>query len=112
MASISEDLPAPVGPVIANRSSCSKSTTVRWRKAVKPSMSSLSGLTALLFQQLAEQAQHWRLGHLPPAQRRAIEGRKQLLRSQPGQRFPPLLARAGSVPDHVDRVGQRVAHLG
>ena len=46
MASMTLDLPAPVGPVSANRSTPSKSTTVRSRNVVKPSSSSRAGLTA------------------------------------------------------------------
>src|SRR4030095_13863633 len=40
MASMSDDLPAPVGPVIANRSRSRKSTLVGERKLVKPESSS------------------------------------------------------------------------
>src|SRR6266536_1168427 len=44
MASRSEDLPDPVGPLMANTSSVVKSISVASRKAVKPFSSSLSGL--------------------------------------------------------------------
>src|SRR4051794_5418027 len=54
MASTRLDLPDPVGPVKANKSASSKSTTARSRKAVKPSTSSRLGRTGLL-QQLGEQ---------------------------------------------------------
>src|SRR3954447_21983931 len=54
MASTRLDLPEPVGPVKANRSAPSNSTTVRSRKAVKPSTSSRLGRTGLL-QQLRKQ---------------------------------------------------------
>ena len=46
MASMMLDLPAPVGPVRANRSAPAKSTSVRSRKVLKPSMTSRSGRTA------------------------------------------------------------------
>src|SRR5579871_2169917 len=51
-------LPAPVGPVITNSSSGSKSTSSCSRNAVKPSIASLSGRTAHLLEQLVEQPQH------------------------------------------------------
>src|SRR6266705_2394572 len=38
-----EVFPAPVGPVIANRSNFEKSMAARWRKLVKPSISRLIG---------------------------------------------------------------------
>jgi hypothetical protein len=50
-----EDLPAPVRPQIAKRSREVKSITVRLRKAVKPSSSSLSGLTSHLIVQSLEE---------------------------------------------------------
>src|SRR5215218_6646262 len=70
MASMSEDLPAPVGPQKANSSASPNDTSVRSRKALKPSTSKSSGRIArprvarprlaLLgrrqFEQLAEQA--------------------------------------------------------
>ena len=67
MASMTLDLPAPVGPVSANRSTPSKSTTVRSRNAVKPSSSSRTGLIRRrLLDQLGEERQ--------PASRRPRPG--------------------------------------
>ena len=43
-ASMSDDLPAPVGPVMAKRSRPERSRASFSRKEVKPSTSSLSGL--------------------------------------------------------------------
>src|SRR5437016_9844648 len=55
MASISEDLPAPVGPVMAKRSREAKSIVARRRKAVKPSSSSFSGFTGDLVVESAKE---------------------------------------------------------
>src|ERR1035441_7779699 len=48
-------LPAPVGPVMTNSSRPSKSISWRSRKAVKPSIVSLSGRTGDLLKELVEQ---------------------------------------------------------
>src|SRR3954447_4190822 len=63
MASTRLDLPDPVGPVNANRSAPSNSTTVRSRKAVKPSTSSRLGRMGFL-QQRGEQRPEPRVGNI------------------------------------------------
>src|SRR5436309_145396 len=50
-----EVLPAPVGPVIANRSSFEKSMETRSRKLVKPSISRLIGRIGFLFVKCGKQ---------------------------------------------------------
>src|SRR5687767_11356938 len=59
MASITLDLPAPVGPVRAKRSAPSKSISTGSRKAVKPATSRRSGRIGglRLVEQLGEQGQ-------------------------------------------------------
>src|ERR1035437_7458492 len=50
------DLPAPVGPVMTNRSKSFSTMLCRSRKAVKPWSSSFSGRTADLLKELVENA--------------------------------------------------------
>src|SRR5688500_12253855 len=59
MASTMLDLPAPVGPLRANTSAPSKSTTARLRKDVKPSSSSRLGRMGVLQQLGEERLQSW-----------------------------------------------------
>src|SRR5690606_6537522 len=57
MASMTELLPAPVGPVRANSSRSEKSTVVRSRNGANPSITRRSGLMGFS-QQLGEQGDH------------------------------------------------------
>src|SRR4051812_32460369 len=61
------DLPAPVGPQTAKRSSLEKSSTVRSLKAVKPSISSVNGLICHLVVQLPEKGESGVRGRVAPA---------------------------------------------
>ena len=72
MASMTLDLPAPVGPVSANRSTPSKSTTVRSRKAVKPSSSSRTGLTGAQSSTSSAKSAGQRLVDLAPRGRQVL----------------------------------------
>lgn len=72
MASSSDVLPAPVGPVMANRSRAEKSSRAASRKLVNPASSSLTGRMSHLLVQFAEQGdQFTRRGGVVA---RAIEG--------------------------------------
>src|SRR3954454_22196544 len=83
MASTKLDLPDPVGPVKANRSTSSNSTTVGSPNAVKPSTSSRLGRMRFL-QQRAEQRGEPAIVDLPLGQ---VVG-EQLVRRTPGPAHP------------------------
>src|SRR5689334_11752680 len=104
MASIRLDLPAPVSPVSANRSTPAKSTTVRSRNAVKPSSSRRTGLTAstpcsrraLLDQLVEERRQRLvdgssRRREVLPEARRRLGGRTRTVTVDVADRLGPVL---------------------
>src|SRR3990172_9868787 len=111
MASMSDDLPAPVGPVIAKRSRSARSRQVGARKAVKPSSSSFSGRMLLLAEQAAEEGQALRRRLVAAAELTGVEPREQLDGPQADalrRRRRGLLRPAGALD--VDGGGQDVAH--
>src|SRR2546423_12196751 len=112
MASTRLDFPAPVGPVKANRSALSKSTTVGSRKAVNPSISRRLGRTGLrpmqrVVEQLGEQ-----LGQpvvVDPLVAEVLA--EQLLRCSARGRprwaaVRLVVSVGGLVNNHVDRLGK------
>src|SRR5215217_5716441 len=111
MASIKDDLPAPVGPVTANRSSWLRSRQVGCLKAVKPSSSSRSGLISLLVQQAPEQRHRFLRRRAAAAVGAGVEALEQLDGSQS---LPVLLVALyrfqAARPLDVHRRGQLAAH--
>src|SRR5262245_43566967 len=96
-------LPAPVGPVMTNRSSSAKSIACGSRKAVKAATSSLRGRTGHLVEQLVEQLQH-------RVVRRSLVALEVVAREHLPGRQPPQLggALAGVLPRVVEPHLQRV----
>src|SRR5215211_3980178 len=111
MASIKEDLPAPVGPVTANRSSWPKSRQVGCLKAVKPSSLIRSGLISLLVQQAPEQRHRLLRRRAAAAIGAGVEALEQLQRPQG---LPVLLVALyrfqAARPFYVHRRGQLRPH--
>src|SRR3972149_4138658 len=85
-----DDLPAPVGPVMANRSRFLRSRQVGPRKAVKPSSSSFSGRMLLLAEQVPEEGQRLRRRLVAAAQLAGVELGERLAGAQA---LPPLCGR-------------------
>src|SRR3954470_5267732 len=110
MASTRLDLPAPVGPVNANRSAPSKSTTVGSRKAVKPSTSSRLGRMGLV-QQLGEQLVEPLVGDPLVAEVLAEQLLRRPARPSGGPALPIIAGGRRLLDDHVDRLGKKCAHL-
>src|SRR2546421_8113896 len=111
MASTRLDLPAPVGPVSANRSAPSKSTTVGSRNAVNPSTSSRLGRMRRI-QEIGEQGLNSRVLDPPLGEVLA----EQLLRRAAGP--PPAIDGRPRVPrtvrilhDDIDGLGEKGADV-
>src|SRR3954447_17366278 len=103
-------LPAPVGPVMTNRSSGSKSISWRSRKAVKPSIASLSGRTGDLLEELVEQRDEALVGRRAMAV--AVVAREERAwREAPQLARLALARRALVVEAHLERVRENLAHI-
>src|SRR3954449_5980699 len=103
-------LPAPVGPVMTNRSSGSKSISCRSRKAVNPSIASLSGRTGDLLEELVEQLDETLVGRRAVAV--AVVAREELARRQAPQLARLAFARRALVVEaHLERVREHLAHV-
>src|SRR3954470_5905527 len=110
MASRMLVLPAPVGPVMTNRSSGSKSTSCRSRNAVKPSIASLSGRTGDLLEELVEQLDEALVGRRAVAV--AVVAGEELARREAPQLPGFALARRALVVEaHLERVRENLAHV-
>src|SRR5579863_26645 len=109
MLSIKAVFPAPVGPVIPNRSRLEKSISVRSRKLIKPSSSSRVGRMIHLIVEMRERA-HQLLGRRRLFDR-VIELAKMIGRGNDRARFGRRrgLGFEGSDPD-FDRVGKQAAN--
>src|SRR5690554_8163277 len=103
---MTELLPAPVGPVRANRSSPEKSTSIRSRKGANPSIVRRSGLMSLLHQRI-EQLDDSLVDRVD-----LVEVLDEQLVMGPASAPPPthVLGATGRIEDHIDRLRDRLAH--
>src|SRR3990172_10283633 len=109
MASTSELLPAPVGPVIANRSRSEKSISTGSRYEVRPWMWSLSGFMRDLVVKALEEGQQglrWLRDVCVPVERQEQLGGAEL--HQAGVRA--LFLRLRRLQVHGDGIRQQLAH--